>query len=98
MNLTISAPPKPTGDAATDTEKLFNWCRALHSQLRRVFYTIDDENITSVSADKIESNCLTADADSFVLTTPDGSKYIKCVDGNLEICADIVAVAEVNDE
>ena len=53
MTLTISPPPAVTGDDRADIAALGKWCRSLHSQLLRVMFSLDGENIASVPYDRI---------------------------------------------
>ena len=53
MNITVSPSPSQTGNASADIAALSAWCRILHTQLRRVLYSLDGENIASVPYDRI---------------------------------------------
>lgn len=53
MNITIAPPPPQTGNDRADIAALNTWCRTLHSQLRRVLFSLDGENIAAVPYDRI---------------------------------------------
>ena len=53
MTLTISPPPAVTGNDRADVLALSSWCRSLHSQLKRVLFSLDGENIAAVPYDRI---------------------------------------------
>ena len=53
MNIFLQSPPELSGSAAEDVAALNRWCRALHTELRRVLYSLDGENIISVPYEKI---------------------------------------------
>lgn len=53
MNITLPPPPEISGNTEHDTARLNEWCRTLHTQLRRVLFSLDGENIVSVPYSKI---------------------------------------------
>lgn len=53
MMLDVRTPPAPTGDAERDYAELSRWCDLFRRRVMIMLSNIDDENIVSVSADKI---------------------------------------------
>jgi hypothetical protein len=53
MMLDVRTPPVPTGDAEKDYSELWRWCELFRRRVMIMLSNIDDENIASVSADKI---------------------------------------------
>lgn len=53
MNLTLSLPPKLTGDTERDIAKIHEWCTALQIQLKRIIFAVNDSinEALSISAD-----------------------------------------------
>lgn len=100
MNLTITAPPKPSGTASEDTKNLYKWCSGLYSNLKRVFFTIDDMNITALDGGKLYGEIdlsktalkglnVNLNGDGFSLVTPDGAQYLKLENGSLTFCGTV---------
>ena len=76
------------------------WLERLVTTLKRFFNSVDDENITSVSADKIRGKIALSKLDipgatldvtesGFTLTATDGT-YIKLENGSFSIHANII--------
>lgn len=77
MKFNMQAPPSPTGRYGTDIKALYNWCVRLYKQVGAVFRNIEDEQIKSLAADKLDSG------DYFRLGN-DGS-YIEFIDGVIHV-------------
>lgn len=106
MNINISAPPELSGDNLADVKALHEWCGILRNKLCRLLYSLDGENITSISTNKLSPGVINTDiitmsgmctnlsGASFSVNNPDGSQYIKLVDGKLYISAESVIINE----
>lgn len=100
MNLSMLAPPNPTGDTKKDVEELRKWCQGLYSQLRRILYNLDSGNINEVTGDTIVGEIDLSNAslkgarvnignDTFSITNSDGSQYLKLTGDTLSFCGKV---------
>lgn len=53
MILNIQPPPALTGNTENDVKNIWNWSYELHRKLRDIFINLDDDNITSLSENKL---------------------------------------------
>lgn len=102
MNITLNAPPVPTGDNNQDIERLYSWCCGFYSQMKRILYSLDTSNIIELDAShlngilpldsaSLEGANVTIKGDSFSISTPDGGQYLKLENGNLTFCGTVVS-------
>lgn len=95
MIITFTAPPQLTGSLEYDTALLNDWCRGFYMQMKRILYSLDTSNIYELNAaningtlsldnSSIEGANIKINDNEFLLTTPDGSGYLKLTDGKLK--------------
>ena len=95
MVFDIRTPPNLTGRYNGDIRIIHNWCTELTKKIKAMFNKIEDNQIISVSADKITGGVIKLDsggmveigADKFVISNSDGSQYIKLEGDKLVIKA-----------
>ena len=101
MNITLNAPPVPTGDAQIDAIELNEWCRGFYMQLKRILYSLDSSNITELDESKLNGTLplgetklegvnVKISGDEFSISTPDGSQYLTLSGGQLKFSGTVV--------
>lgn len=81
MKFSLMSPPKESGIFKNDIPRLYDWCKSLYKKLQVMFSCIENEQIVSVSADKLTSDFLFISKDSFRLGN--STDYIEFKDGKL---------------
>lgn len=66
MNVNSRMPPDITGDTEMDVKRLNNWCGVLLNKLKNTLSNIEDNNIKSVSADKISGGSININASNII--------------------------------
>lgn len=56
MKFAVNAPPKLTGRQKNDISLLNNWCAVLHRKLCGMFRAVEDNQIMSVSGNKVSGD------------------------------------------
>ena len=56
MKFAVNAPPKLTGRQKNDISLLNNWCSVLHRKLCGMFRAVEDNQIMSVSGNKVSGD------------------------------------------
>ena len=101
MNITLNAPPAPTGDAQIDVLNLNDWCRGFYAQMKRILYSLDSSNITELDASKLNGTIPLGETklegvnvkisdDEFSISTPDGSQYLTLSGGVLKFSGTVI--------
>lgn len=101
MNITLNAPPVPTGDAQIDTLNLNEWCRGFYMQMKRILYSLDSSNVVKLDASKLNGTMsldetslegvnVKISGDEFSISTPDGSQYLTLSGGVLKFSGTVV--------
>ena len=54
MKFNVTPPPEPVGNYKKDIAGLYDWCKTLHQKLGAMLMHIEDEQIVSVSSDKVK--------------------------------------------
>ena len=101
MKVNFDIPPKLNTLSRHEFNWFWTWAAGLVKSLRSLIYNIDDDNIKSVSADKLKGDIdlrntpisggvLTITDDSFRLANSDGSQYIELVNNVINIKANII--------
>lgn len=94
MRFDVNTPPKLTGKYSRDIPAIHIWCSILHRKLKGMFGRIDNEQISSVSAEKITGNinlesCRvrggTVNISSDYFFVGNDTNYIKFENGVLEV-------------
>ena len=83
MKFDMNTPPRLSGKYARDISALHNWCSILHRKLSAMFRKVENEQITSVSGDKITGDVNLKDCNYFFVGN--STNYIKFENGVLEV-------------
>lgn len=105
MSMDIRTPPTTTGWYKRDIANIREWCEMLRRKVQQMLTVIRDEQIESVSADKLRGTIdptiiqisggnITFDGETFSISNEDGSQYIKFEGGEVYICGHIVNLDE----
>jgi hypothetical protein len=90
MKFDVNAPPKLTGKATTDIPLLHNWCAILHRKLGGMLRRVENEQIASVSGDKVDISTGSIKGASVNISSDyffvgNDANYIKFENGVLEV-------------
>ncbi len=94
MKFDVNAPPKLTGKYSRDIPALHSWCSVLYRKLTGMFRRVEDNQIASVSGNKITGSielegcsvngpCVNVSSDYFFVGNE--TNYIKFENGVLEV-------------
>jgi hypothetical protein len=99
MIFDMRKPPPLTGRYYVDIPRISDWLVGLTKKLSSMFSNVEDNQITSVSADKLTNGIIKLEsggsveigADKFVISNSDGSQFIKLEGDKLVIKATVEA-------
>ena len=101
MRVNFDIPPKLNTLSRYECNLFWTWAAGLVKSIRSLVYNIDDDNIKSLSTDKLKGSInlsdtpvsggvLTLTDNSFRLSNSDGSQYVELVNNVINIKANII--------